>query len=284
MPTPWTKPDTTKRPIAVIGAGVMGRRIAMMWVAAGYSVILCEKSTANFDGALDYIKSNKDAQAKKLGTVPSNIELTNSLAEACGNAWMVIEAVPEKLELKIDMLGSVDAVAPADCVVTTNSSSLRSSQMLVKTKKNYRICNGHYYMPPDQTYYEIMSCGETDEGIPPFLMEKAKSAGFIPVHAKTESTGLVFNRIWAGIKRECLNVMADGVSDARTIDEMFRSWFKAEKGPCQMMDTVGLDTVYNIEVVYEQQIGVDSKAKDWLKATYVDKGNLGAKGGKGLLG
>lgn len=77
--------------------------------------------------------------------------------------------------------------------------------------------------------------------------------------------------------------MADGVSDGKTIDAMFRSWFKADKGPCQMMDTVGLDTVYNIEVVYGQQLGTNPRPKDWLKAAYVDKGNLGAKAGKGLL-
>ncbi|KAJ5634177.1 hypothetical protein N7528_002019 [Penicillium herquei] len=282
--TPWTKPDTSTRPIAIVGAGVMGRRIAMMWIAAGYAVTLYEKSSHSADEAVEYINSNKAAQAKKMGTKPTEIKITASLEEACQNAWMVIEAVPEKLELKTEVLGSIDALAPADCVVTTNSSSLRSSQMLANTKKNYRICNGHYYMPPEQTYYEIMSCGQTDEAIPPFLMEMAQSAGFTPVHARKESTGLVFNRIWAGIKRECLLVMADGVSDGRTIDEMFRSWFQAEKGPCQMMDKVGLDTVYNIEVVYERQLGVNPRAKDWLKANYVDKGDLGAKGGKGLVG
>lgn len=78
--------------------------------------------------------------------------------------------------------------------------------------------------------------------------------------------------------------MADWVSDTKTIDKMFKLWFKAEKGPCMMMDTVGLDTGYNIEVVYEQQLGTNPRAKDWPKVAHVDKGNLGAKGGKSLLG
>ncbi|KAK5800086.1 hypothetical protein VI817_002298 [Penicillium citrinum] len=285
MPSsPWSSPDTSNRPIAVIGGGIMGRRIGMMWLAAGYNVILCEKSNESYDGALDYINENKARQASKLGTKPGEVRLTASMEEAAHNAWMVVEAVPEILELKIDILGQADKIAPPDCVVATNSSSLRSSQMLANTTNNYRICNGHYYMPPEQTYYEVMSCGETDPAIFPFLMEKAATAGFQPVHAKKESTGLVFNRIWAGIKRECLLVMADGVSDGKTIDDMFKSWFKAEKGPCQMMDTVGLDTVYNIEVVYGQQLGVNPRAREWLKATYVDQGNLGSKAGKGLLG
>ncbi|KAJ5158499.1 Dehydrogenase multihelical [Penicillium coprophilum] len=284
MPSsPWTKPDTNTRPIAVIGGGVMGRRISMMWISAGFTVILCEKSDES-DNAVGYVQEHQAEQAAKQGTEPAELKTTTNLQEAVSNAWMVIEAIPEKLQLKIDLLAKIDEIAPPDCVIASNSSSLRSSQMIVKTEKNYRICNGHYYMPPEQTYYEVMSCGHTDPNIFPFLMEKAAQAGFKPVHAKVDSTGLVFNRIWAAIKREVLLVMAEGVSDGQTIDEMFRSWFKAEKGPCLMMDTVGLDTVYNIEAVYTQQRGLDTTAMNWLKENYVDKGNLGAKHGKGLLG
>ncbi|KAJ5493219.1 hypothetical protein N7539_001965 [Penicillium diatomitis] len=282
--TPWSRPDTRNRPIAIIGAGIMGRRIAMMWLAAGYNVILCEKQASNHEPALQYIKNNVEKQAAKLGTKPGTGRFTTSMEEAIESAWMVIEAVPEILELKIDLIGQLDHLAPPDCIIASNSSSLRSSQMLVNTKRNYRICNGHYYMPPEQLYFEVMSCGETDPDIFPFLMEKAAAAGFKPVHARKESTGLVFNRIWAGIKRECLLVLSEGITDGGTIDEMFKSWFQANKGPCQMMDMVGLDTVYNIETVYSQELHTDPRPKDWLKTAYVDKGNLGAKTGKGLLG
>ncbi|KAJ5793586.1 hypothetical protein N7457_000185 [Penicillium paradoxum] len=282
--TPWTRPDTSTRPIAVIGGGVMGRRISMMWVSAGYKVILCEKETYDPSAAVEYISAKKEEQANKLGTTSAELETTSSLVEAASNAWMVIEAIPERLELKIELLAEIDKVAPPDCIIASNSSSLRTSQMISKTEKNYRICNGHYYMPPEQVYFEVMSCGYTDPDIFPFLMEKAESAGFKPVHAKVDSTGLVFNRIWAAIKREVLLVLAEGVSDGQTVDEMFKGWFNATKGPCQMMDTVGLDTVYNIEVVYTAQRDLDTTARDWLKKTYVDQGNLGAKAGKGLLG
>lgn len=282
--TPWTRPDTTSRPIAVIGAGVMGRRIAMMWMAAGSNVILCEKQTSSHDPALEYIDTNLGKQAAKMGTKPGTIKVTISMKEAVEKAWMVVEAIPEILEMKIDIIGQADQLTLPDCIIATNSSSLRSSQMLANTKRNYRICNGHYYMPPDQLYFELMSCGYTDPDIFPFLMEKATIAGFKPVLAQKESTGLVFNRIWAAIKRECLLVLADGVTDGATIDEMFKSWFQATKGPCLMMDTVGLDTVYNIENVYVKELHLDPRAKDWLKSAYVDQGNLGAKSGKGLLG
>ncbi|KAJ5135149.1 uncharacterized protein N7515_004427 [Penicillium bovifimosum] len=282
--TPWTKPDTIARPIAIIGGGVMGRRIGMMWLAAGYKVTLCEKDITHPSEAVTYINENKNPQAKKRGTIPAELKVTPTMKDAVSNAWMVLEAVPEKLDLKINILAEIDKLAPADCIIASNSSSLRTSQMIVKTEKNYRICNGHYYMPPEQVFFEVMSCGATDPDIFPFLMEKASSAGFRPVNAKVESTGLVFNRIWASTKREVLLVLAEGVSDARTVDEMFKSFFNASNGPCQMMDTVGLDTVCNIEAVYTEARNLDTRAMDWLKKNYVDQGNLGAKGGKGLLG
>lgn len=107
---------------------------------------------------------------------------------------MVIEAIPEKLEMKIDILAQIHNVAPPDYVIISNSFSLKTSQMIIKTEKNYRICNGQYYMPPEQVYYEVMSCGHTNLDIFPFLIEKTSIAGFQPVHAQADSTGLGFNR------------------------------------------------------------------------------------------
>ncbi|CAG8908750.1 unnamed protein product [Penicillium egyptiacum] len=284
MPSsPWTKPDTSNRPIAVVGGGVLGRRIAMMWIGANFPVMLCEKAV-DYGGAVGYVQEHETEQAAKQGTEPGELKATNNLEEAVRDAWMVIEAIPEKLELKIELMAELDKLTRPDCIIASNSSSLNSSQMIVKTKKNYRICNSHYYMPPEQLFVEVMSCGHTDPELMSFLMEKAAQAGFSPVMAKVESTGFVFNRIWASLKREILLVMAEGVSDAHTIDAMFKSWFQANKGPCLMMDTVGLDTIYNVEAVYVKQRGVDPSAMNWLKENYVDKGNLGAKAGTGLLG
>lgn len=174
--TPWTKPDTSTRPIAVIGGGVMGRRIAMMWIASGFTVILCEKAV-DYGDAVTYVQEHEAEQAGKQGTEPAELKTTTSLQEAAQNAWMVIEAIPEKLEMKIELITELDKIAPPDCIIASNSSSLRTSQMIVNTEKNYRICNGHYYMPPEQTYFEVMSCGHTDPDIFPFLMERLPRLG-----------------------------------------------------------------------------------------------------------
>jgi 3-hydroxyacyl-CoA dehydrogenase len=193
--TPWTKPDTITRPIAVIGAGVMGRRISMMWISAGFKITnpMREIFGERQCGRINHGKPKRASlQARHRNR---RVESHRFHEEAVGNAWILIEAVPEKLQMKIGVLAEIDQIAPPDCVITSDSSSLPTSQVIVTTKNNYRICNGHYYMPPEQIYYEAISCGEMDPDIFPYLMGKAKIAGFKPVHAKVESTSLGFNRI-----------------------------------------------------------------------------------------
>jgi 3-hydroxyacyl-CoA dehydrogenase len=255
----------------------------MMWAAAGHTVHLYEKAPEVASAALKYIIDAMPEQSTKLGTKPGNVLLSFSLEDAVQNAWMVIEAIPEILHLKIELFGQLDRLTPPDCILATNSSSYKSSEMIQHVTRKYRVCNGHYYMPPDQNYLELMTCGYTDPSIIVFLMEQSAAAGFVPIHAKVESTGLIFNRIWAAIKRESLLVMAEGVGTAEDIDQLFKSWFHAEVGPCEMMDRVGLDTVYNIEKHYVEERGLDAKPIEWLKENYVDRGLLGRKSGRGLL-
>jgi 3-hydroxyacyl-CoA dehydrogenase len=148
-----------------------------------------------------------------------------------------------------------------------------------------RVLNTHYYMPPNSNCVELMSCGYTDSRVIPFISQQCESVGFKACEVKKQSTGLIYNRVWAAIKRECLDVLAEGVAEPKDIDTLFKDWFHAVKGPCQMMDEVGLDTVYNIEKVYIADRGLSWESNEWLKKEYVNKGRLGNKtGGNGLLG
>lgn len=281
----WTEPEA-ERPIAVVGGGVLGRRLCMMWAAAGYDVKLCEMSPKAAHAALEYIQASIDAQAARVqprAGRAGRVELAARLEDAVSEAWMVIEAIPEILDLKTRLFADLDRLTRADCILATNSSSYKSSEMVGGVQRRYRVCNTHYYMPPIQNCVELMTCGHTEAAIFPFLMERAAAAGFVPIHAKVESTGFIFNRIWAAVKRETLLVMAEGVGTPQDIDLMFKGWFNAQFGPCEMMDSVGLDTVYNIEQHYIHERGVDSLPNDWLKENYVDKGHLGLKSGKGLI-
>jgi 3-hydroxyacyl-CoA dehydrogenase len=155
----------------------------------------------------------------------------------------------------------------------------------VKPETRRRIFNTHYMMPPKSRVVELMTDGETDPKIFPFYVERLKEVGFSPIVARKESTGFVFNRVWAAIKRECLTVLYEGVSTPEELDNVWIEMFSGSKmGPCGMMDGVGLDTVAFIEEHYVKERGLSGKATvDYLKKNYLDRGMLGAKSGKGGL-
>ncbi|KAL4897449.1 hypothetical protein BDV59DRAFT_197743 [Aspergillus ambiguus] len=225
------------RPIAVVGGGVLGRRLCMMWAAAGHNVNLHDKKPLVVQDAMNYIEEAITEQMDRLGRkTHGTVRPIQDLEHAVQDAWMVIEAIPEVLEPKIKVFEELDRLCRPDCILATNSSSYRSREIAERVVNKYRACNTHYYMPPEKNYVEVMTCGETDQALIEFLMQQATEAGFISIHAKVESTGFVFNRVWAAIKRECLHAMADGVGTAEEIDLMFKGWFHADVGPFKMMD------------------------------------------------
>lgn len=209
------------------------------------------------------------------------------LSDAVRGAWLVIEAVPEKLHIKIDTFADLEVHAPKDAILASNSSSYKSSEMLDKIADETtkaRILNTHYYMPPVNNIVELMTCGFTDPVVIEFLAERQKEAGTTPYVARRESTGFIFNRLWAAVKREVLTILAEDVSTPQEIDEMFRTMFKTSMAPCKMMDEVGLDTVAFIESHYVAERGLPSdKTVDFVQYKYIDKGRLGAKCQKGGL-
>lgn len=129
-----------------------------------------------------------------------------------------------------------------------------------------------------------MTDGETHQELLTFLKAKLEDSGMTAAIARKESTGFIFNRLWAAIKRESLLILAEGVSEPAEIDKLFLTMFKdSPVGPCGMMDAVGLDTVAFIEDNYVRERSGDPTARDWVQQNYVDKGKLGAKSGKGGL-
>lgn len=286
--TRWTPPDIASRNVAVLGAGVLGRRIAASWVAAGYNVIVNDLSGAQRNAAALYIDHELAEYSKLTGNTRTkgSYRTVPDIDSAVKNAWLVVEALPEKLALKIDIMAELDQKAPHDCIIGSNSSSYRSGLMIEKVdpSRRHRIMNIHYQMPPSGQVVELMTCGETQPDIVEFVRGKIDDTGLIPAVARKESTGFIVNRLWAAIKRETLLILAQEVSEPKEIDMLFKKLFKDNPaGPCAMMDSVGLDTVAFIESNYVNERKIDSTAMDWLNKNFVEKGKLGAKSGKGGL-
>ncbi|KAJ5649231.1 Dehydrogenase multihelical [Penicillium longicatenatum] len=293
----------TDRPVTILGAGVLGRRIGCIFVAAGYNVHIRDPSTEALNAAMEYIDAHKEEysllprvnnekkEARHAGQVgnKSSFGTCKTFADigpAVSNAWLVIEAVPEKLDLKIETLAEVDAKSPADCIIGSNSSSFKSSLMVAKVSpsRQHRVLNIHFTMPPDILTVELMTCGQTDWEVLTYLKDVLGECGTLPVIARRESTGFIFNRLWAAVKREILHILSDGVSDPAEIDLLWESMFKNGPLPCQLMDRVGLDTVAFIEENYIKERGLEREPTvDWLKREYLDQGRLGNKSDKGGL-
>lgn len=185
------------------------------------------------------MKQNVASYAEQTGAEPGEIAVFEDLAQAVTSAWLVVEAVPEKLSLKIDTFAQLEKLAPSDCILATNSSSYKSSEMLDKVSAvaKARILNMHYYMPPQVMVVELMTDGYTDPSILQFLAERSREAATKPYIAKKESTGFIFNRLWAAVKRETLMILAEDVSTPGEIDSMWTEMFiKPATVPCKTMD------------------------------------------------
>ena len=207
---------------------------------------------------------------------------TGSLEEALDGAWLAVESVPEKLEIKIPLWGQIDQAAPPDTIFATNSSSYPSRLMAENVRDKARLCNTHFYMPPEVNALDLMSDGETDRGLLDTLLSVLPEFGVYPFEALRECTGFIFNRVWAAIKRESLAVVAECVARPEDVDGMFKVNFGVQAGPFQMMDLVGLDVALDIENHYCEEFPyLPSKSRDLLQS-YVDAGKLGVKTGEGF--
>ncbi|KAK5991879.1 3-hydroxyacyl-CoA dehydrogenase-like protein LAM1 [Cladobotryum mycophilum] len=279
----FTLPPTEGRTVAVLGGGVLGRRIACAWAAGGFDVTIRDPSQEQRIAAVHYCDTSMSQYSdnEKRGKVEAFADLQSAVEKA----WLVIEAVPEYLPLKISTFEDLEKLTTADTILVTNSSSYKSREMVQTLKKEtqQRILNMHYYMPPGNRIVELMTDGETHENIFPFLVEKLKAVDMHPYVARKESTGLIFNRLWAAIKREILYILDEGVADPEEIDELWEEmWSDKSSGPVAKMDAVGLDTVSFIEQHYIAERHLPDTPIAFLKK-YIDAGKLGAKSGKGGL-
>jgi 3-hydroxybutyryl-CoA dehydrogenase len=195
---------------------------------------------------------------------------------------MVIEAVPERIDIKTEVFGDLDRLAEPDAILCSNSSSIPTSQMIGKVEHPERVLNTHYQQPPELNSVELMSCGKTDEGVINALMEKLPHYGLVPFRVRRESDGFIFTRIWAAIKRECLMVVEEGVASPEDVDAMWEIWTRAGVPPFRLMDRVGLDVVLDIEEHYAAvHDGIPEGPRKLLRE-YTDQGRLGVKTGRGF--
>ncbi|MGA2939494.1 MAG: 3-hydroxyacyl-CoA dehydrogenase NAD-binding domain-containing protein [Syntrophobacteraceae bacterium] len=176
---------------------------------------------------------------------------TTRIADALKDADLVVEAITEDVETKCKVFKLMNENAPAKTIFATNSSSLPVSRMGQSSGRPERCINTHFYLPlQGMNMADLMAGTKTLPDVMQKGEEWIRSLGVVPLRVKKEMLGFCFNSVWRAIKKQTLHIWANDVADFRDIDRAWRIFTVMKVGPFGLMDSVGLDTVYNIEMVY----------------------------------
>src|SRR4030042_3854746 len=276
--------------VAVIGTGLLGTQISMLSAYAGYQVSVYDTRDDAFDDT--YKKLYADFKAKGINPfIPWNewkkcktaIKFTTHLGDALKDVDLVVEAVTEDLKAKRKVFKQMGENAPAKAIFASNSSSLPISRMEQSSGRPERCINTHFYYPLGGTNRTDLMPGTKTL---PEVMKKAegwiRSLGCIPLRVKKEILGFCFNSVWRAIKKQVLYMWANDFVDFRDVDRAWRIFTGMKVGPFALMDSVGLDTVYNIEMVYYNASKDPKDKPPEALIEKVRKGELGVKSGKGF--
>jgi 3-hydroxybutyryl-CoA dehydrogenase len=222
--------------------------------------------------------SNKIKAKKSTGEIHS----FNSLSKAVENADLIVEAVPEKLELKKTIFSEIDKNAPIHAILATNSSSIPVSRLENSVKRKNKLLNLHFYKLPDFPMADIARGTQTDDDTFTKGKNWLESIDVTPLVLKKECLGFVFNRVWRAIKKECLKIWVGGYADIEDIDKAWKIFTNMNMGPFEFMDVVGLDVVYDIEMMYYKESGDPGDKPPKELKDKIDKNELGQKTEKGF--
>ncbi len=277
------------RQIAVIGAGTMGRQIALQIARHGYSTRLYDVDPAALTDAESWQRQVvadwiADGQLGADHAIFSRLRYEADLRRACQDADLAIEAAPEQFALKRTVFARLDAALPSPAIIATNSSSMRVSALEDATKRPERVANLHFYLPVwDSPMVEIGGGSCTRSDVVEALTSFARSIGVLPLRVRKESTGFVFNRVWRAVKREVMRVADSGIASIEDIDRAWMIKFGSEKPPpFAQMDRIGLDVIRDIELHYARESGDPADRPRPILTNRVERGELGVKTGKGF--
>lgn len=276
--------------ICIVGAGFMGAQIGLQCAAHGYPVCLVDTSEqALMEAAqcqVEELERRVDAgqiAVQDQQAIRSRIRLTTDLCAGASAADLVIEAVPERLEIKREVFSQLDRLCADRTILASNSSSIRISQVEDATERPDRVLNLHFYAVIwERPMVELMRGTQTSDRTIERVHRFARAAGLLPLVVRRESTGFVFNRVWRAVKRECLHLVDQGISSPEDVDRAWMVFTGLSVGPFGLMDMIGLDVVRDIEMVYYRESGDAADAPPKLLLDKIERGELGIKTGQGF--
>ncbi|QEO10553.1 3-hydroxyacyl-CoA dehydrogenase [Protaetiibacter larvae] len=274
--------------VTVLGTGVLGSQIAFQTAFHGIEVTaydITDEALAaarqRFAGlAATYAAEVPGAADGAADAALARIRTTTDLADAVADADLVIEAVPEVLELKRSTYEKLAALAPEKTIFATNSSTLLPSAIKDATGRPDRFLALHF---ANRVWVfntaEIMGTPDTDPAVFDTVVDFAARIGMVPIPIRKEKAGYVLNSLLVPLLHSAAELAAFGYSEPADVDKVWRIGTGAPLGPFQIFDVIGLNTPYNIMVHGDEK---SQKIAAWLKENYIDQGRLGVATGKGF--
>lgn len=274
--------------ITILGSGTMGHGIAHAAIAGGFEARLYDVSAASLEkarAAIEAIVSRGVELGKVTGAEADatlrRLTTTSVLEQALAGTDFVIEAVPERVDLKIGVLADVDRLAPAGAIVATNTSALSITEIAAATRNPPRVAGMHFFNPVHKMkLVEIVQARESAPATLRAIEDVARRMGKETVLVR-ESPGFITTRVNASIGNEAFYMLMEGVASARDIDKALKLGLNHPMGPFELVDLVGLDTRLSILEYLHRSLGEKYRPCPLL-AQYVKEGRLGRKVGRGV--
>ena len=274
--------------IAVIGAGTMGRGIAYAAAFGGYKTVLEDISPRVLEQATSWIRQSFDegvargkveagVRDKALSLISTSIDVKDAIREA----ELIIEAVPEELEMKLELFTIFDEFAKAGAVFASNTSSLSITGFTDNTGSRDRCIGMHFFNPvPKMKLIELVRTPHTSDETVATCREVARRMGK-EVVLVNEAPGFITTRVNALIGNEAFNMLEAGIATAEDIDKALKLGLNHPMGPFELVDLVGLDVRLNILEYLHSTFGEKYRPNELLRQ-YVKEGRLGRKTGRGV--
>jgi len=275
--------------ISVIGAGTMGNGIAHVFAQKGYSVNLIDlsqdalkKGMMNIERNLDRMVAREKIDAKLKEDTLDRISAFDSIEKGVTEADLVIEAATENTELKISIFKELDALAPKNAILATNTSSIPITQIAAATARPKQVIGMHFMNPvPIMKLVEVIRGYNTSDEVTEKIMNVSADLGKVPVEVH-DYPGFVANRILMPMINEAIFALHEGVAGVHEIDTVMKLGMAHPMGPLQLADFIGLDVCLSILKVLFDGFGQPKYAPCPLLVNMVRAGNLGVKSGEGF--
>jgi 3-hydroxybutyryl-CoA dehydrogenase len=275
--------------ITVIGAGTMGNGIAHVFAQSGFKVTLVDVAQAALDRAISTIGKNLDRQIAKGSLTEDDkartllaIQTETVLAKGVADADLVVEAATENVDLKIRIFRDIDAAAPAQAILATNTSSISITKIAAQTQRPTQVIGMHFMNPvPVMKLVEVIRGYATTDEVTQRIMELSKQLGKVPVEVN-DYPGFVANRILMPMINEAIITLYEGVAGVEEIDTVMKLGMAHPMGPLQLADFIGLDVCLSILHVLHDGFGNPKYAPCPLLVNMVTAGKMGVKSGEGF--